>query len=105
MQNKYQDTHAGVLKERSLDESTQGCETTVKRIEGSISHTTHKVAETPSTSHDRFRPSTSGSSSRLSPRSFVNLMFYLKPNCTELAKYIHARANLVFLREAHQEPG
>ncbi|KER29911.1 hypothetical protein T265_13291, partial [Opisthorchis viverrini] len=38
--------------------------------------TTHKVAENPSTAHDRFRPS-SGSSGRRSLRASVNLMFYL----------------------------
>ncbi|KER23154.1 hypothetical protein T265_08887 [Opisthorchis viverrini] len=49
------------------------------------------VAESPSTAHDRFRPSW-GSSDRRSPRVSVNLMFYLKPNCTKLAN-IHSSAN------------
>ncbi|KAG5444263.1 hypothetical protein CSKR_104530, partial [Clonorchis sinensis] len=44
--------------------------------------TTHKVAENPSTAHDRFHPSASGSSGRRSPRVSVNLMFYLNPNWT-----------------------
>ncbi|KER27677.1 hypothetical protein T265_05310 [Opisthorchis viverrini] len=51
--------------------------------------TTHKVAKNCSTAHDRFRPSTSGSSSRRSPRVSVNLMFYLNPNRTVFEKYTH----------------
>ncbi|KAG5453345.1 hypothetical protein CSKR_109359 [Clonorchis sinensis] len=38
------------------------------------------VAENSSTAHDRFCPSTLGSSDRRSPRVSVNLMFYLKKN-------------------------
>ncbi|KER21199.1 hypothetical protein T265_15148, partial [Opisthorchis viverrini] len=41
------------------------------------------VAEDSSTAHDRFRPSW-GSSGRRGPRVSVNLMFYLKQNCTKL---------------------
>ncbi|KER28417.1 hypothetical protein T265_04730 [Opisthorchis viverrini] len=47
--------------------------------------TAHKVAENFSTAHDQFRPSW-GSSGKRSPRVSVNFMFYLKPNCTKLAK-------------------
>ncbi|KAG5447552.1 hypothetical protein CSKR_101326 [Clonorchis sinensis] len=50
--------------------------------------TTHKVAESSSAAHDRFRPSWGSSGSR-NPRVFVNLMFYLKPNCTESAESTH----------------
>ncbi|KAG5441951.1 hypothetical protein CSKR_107983 [Clonorchis sinensis] len=46
-------------------------------------YTTHKVAENSSTALNRFRPSTSGSSGRRSPRVSVNLMFYLNPNWTD----------------------
>ncbi|KAG5441956.1 hypothetical protein CSKR_107988 [Clonorchis sinensis] len=60
-------------------------------------------AENSSTAHDRFRPSTSGSSGRRSPRVSVKLMFDLRPNCTKLAKYTHLQTNLV-LRETHLEP-
>ncbi|KER19717.1 hypothetical protein T265_11586 [Opisthorchis viverrini] len=49
------------------------------------------VAEHPSTAHDRFRPLWC-SSGRRSPRVSVNLMFYLKLNCTKLAN-IHSLAN------------
>ncbi|KAG5443027.1 hypothetical protein CSKR_109334 [Clonorchis sinensis] len=44
--------------------------------------------------HDRFRPPWS-SLGKCSPRVSVNLNFYLKPNCTELAKYTHLLTNLV----------
>ncbi|KAG5447150.1 hypothetical protein CSKR_107956 [Clonorchis sinensis] len=67
-----------------------------------IKHATHKVAENSSTTHDRFCPFWD-SLGRRRPRASVNLMFYLKPNCTELAKYTHLQTNLV-LREAHLEP-
>ncbi|KAG5455082.1 hypothetical protein CSKR_113637 [Clonorchis sinensis] len=60
------------------------------------------VVENSSTAHYRFRFSW-GSSGRRSPRVSVNLMFYLKPNCTKLAKYTHLQTNLV-LRETHLEP-
>ncbi|KAG5441154.1 hypothetical protein CSKR_102750 [Clonorchis sinensis] len=63
--------------------------------------TTHRVAENSWTAHDRFRPSW-GSPGRRSPRVFVNLMFYLKPNCTKLANYTHLKANLV-LRDTRLE--
>ncbi|KAG5452830.1 hypothetical protein CSKR_109003 [Clonorchis sinensis] len=53
------------------------------------------VAENSSTAHDRFRPSTSGSSGRRSPRVSVNLMFYLNPNWTVFEKYTHLQINLV----------
>ncbi|KER21401.1 LOW QUALITY PROTEIN: hypothetical protein T265_15103, partial [Opisthorchis viverrini] len=43
----------------------------------SLQCTTHKVAENPSTAHDRFRPSL-GASGRHSPRVSVSLMFYLR---------------------------
>ncbi|KAG5454470.1 hypothetical protein CSKR_114339, partial [Clonorchis sinensis] len=46
------------------------------------------VAENSLTAHDRFRPSC-GSSPRHSPRVSLSLMFYLKPNCMNLAKYTH----------------
>ncbi|KAG5441431.1 hypothetical protein CSKR_107663 [Clonorchis sinensis] len=59
-------------------------------------YTTHKVAENCSTAHDRFRPSNSGSSGRLSPGVSVNLMFYLNPFCTKFAKYTGRRASLWF---------
>ncbi|KER20316.1 hypothetical protein T265_11099 [Opisthorchis viverrini] len=42
-----------------------------------IRETTHKVAENSSTAHDQFRPSSSGSSGRRSPRVSINLIFYL----------------------------
>ncbi|KER28131.1 hypothetical protein T265_04967 [Opisthorchis viverrini] len=58
--------------------------------------TTHKVAENSSTAHDRFRPSTSGSSGRRSPRVSVNLMIYLNPNSTVFEKYTHLQINMVF---------
>ncbi|KAG5444519.1 hypothetical protein CSKR_101800 [Clonorchis sinensis] len=48
-----------------------------------------------STAHDRSRPFWS-SSGRHSPRVSVNLMFYLKSNCTELTKYTQLQTNLVF---------
>ncbi|KAG5444251.1 hypothetical protein CSKR_104519 [Clonorchis sinensis] len=35
------------------------------------------------------------SSGRRSPRVIVNLMFYLNPNCMELAKYTHVQTNFV----------
>ncbi|KAG5451145.1 hypothetical protein CSKR_102686 [Clonorchis sinensis] len=57
--------------------------------------TTHKFAENSSAAHDRFRPSW-GSSGRRSPRVSVNLMLYLKTNCTELAKYPHLQTNFAF---------
>ncbi|KER32812.1 hypothetical protein T265_01110 [Opisthorchis viverrini] len=47
-----------------------------KRAPFFIKETTHKVAETSSTAHDRFRPSW-GSPGRRSPRVSVNPMFYL----------------------------
>ncbi|KER24309.1 hypothetical protein T265_07995 [Opisthorchis viverrini] len=50
-----------------------------------------KVAENPSTDHDRFQPFW-GSSGRRSPRVFGNLMFCLKASCTKLAN-IHSFAN------------
>ncbi|KER23228.1 hypothetical protein T265_08841 [Opisthorchis viverrini] len=53
--------------------------------------TPREVAENPSTAHDRFHPSW-GSSGRHGPRVSVNLMFYLKPNCTKLAN-MHSFAN------------
>ncbi|KER28408.1 hypothetical protein T265_04723 [Opisthorchis viverrini] len=46
------------------------------------------VAENSSTAHNLFRPSWN-LSVRRSPRVFVNLMFYLKPNCTKLVKCIN----------------
>ncbi|KER26182.1 hypothetical protein T265_06533 [Opisthorchis viverrini] len=55
--------------------------------------TTHKVDENLSTAHDRFRPSWSSLGTR-SPRVSVNLMFYLKPNCTKLAKHTHLQTKL-----------
>ncbi|KER28886.1 hypothetical protein T265_04354 [Opisthorchis viverrini] len=60
------------------------------------------VAENSSTAHDQFRPSWD-SSGRRSPRVSVNLMFYLKSNCTKLAKYTHLQTNLIF-RGTHLEP-
>ncbi|KAG5441027.1 hypothetical protein CSKR_101255 [Clonorchis sinensis] len=63
---------------------------------------THKVAEKSSTAHHRFRPSW-GSSGRHSARVSINLMFYLKSDCTNLAKYTHLQTNLVF-RETHLGP-
>ncbi|KER32973.1 hypothetical protein T265_01064 [Opisthorchis viverrini] len=57
--------------------------------------TTHKIAEYSSTAYDRFRPSTSGSSCRCSPRVSINLMFYLNPNCTVFEKYTHLQITLV----------
>ncbi|KER33449.1 hypothetical protein T265_00753 [Opisthorchis viverrini] len=53
------------------------------------------VAENSSTAHDRLRPTWS-SSGRRSPRGFVNIMFYLKPSCTKLAKYTRLRITLAF---------
>ncbi|KAG5454843.1 hypothetical protein CSKR_112863 [Clonorchis sinensis] len=64
--------------------------------------TTHKAAENSSTAHHQVRPSW-GSSGRRSPRVSVNLMFYLKPNCTNLENYTHLQTNLV-LRETHLAP-
>ncbi|KER22201.1 hypothetical protein T265_14919, partial [Opisthorchis viverrini] len=64
-----------------------------------IKETTHKVAENPSTAHDRFRPSWD-SSGRRSPRVSVNLMFYLNPNWTVFEKYTHLQINLVFTRHS-----
>ncbi|KAG5442271.1 hypothetical protein CSKR_100145 [Clonorchis sinensis] len=58
------------------------------------------VAGNSSTAHDRFRPSTSGSSGRRSPRVSVNLMFYLNPNWTNFDKYTHLQINLVFARNS-----
>ncbi|KER21882.1 hypothetical protein T265_14990, partial [Opisthorchis viverrini] len=60
-----------------------------------IKETTHKVAENPLTAHDRFRPSSSGSSGRRSPRDSVNLVFYLNPNWTVFEKYTHLQINLM----------
>ncbi|KER19918.1 hypothetical protein T265_11422 [Opisthorchis viverrini] len=51
------------------------------------------VVENSSTAHDQFHPSW-GSSGRRSPRVSVNLMLYLKPNCTKLGKYTHLRCCL-----------
>ncbi|KER25632.1 hypothetical protein T265_06923 [Opisthorchis viverrini] len=53
------------------------------------------VAEIEIPSHDRFRPSTLGSSGRHSLRLFINLMFYLTTNSTKLAKYTYLQTNLV----------
>ncbi|KAG5448468.1 hypothetical protein CSKR_101906 [Clonorchis sinensis] len=55
-----------------------------------------------STAHDRFRPSWV-SSGRRSSRVSVNLMFYLNPNCTELAKCANLQTNFI-LRETHLKP-
>ncbi|KER23380.1 LOW QUALITY PROTEIN: hypothetical protein T265_14651, partial [Opisthorchis viverrini] len=55
-----------------------------------------RVAETASTTHDRFHHSALGSSGRRPLRVPVNFMFYLKRNCTKLAN-IHS-FNLVFER-------
>ncbi|KAG5442711.1 hypothetical protein CSKR_108017 [Clonorchis sinensis] len=55
-----------------------------------------------SIAHNQFQPSWS-TSGRRSPRVFVNLMFYLKPDCTKLAKYTHLQTHLV-LRETHLKP-
>ncbi|KAG5449651.1 hypothetical protein CSKR_104117 [Clonorchis sinensis] len=60
------------------------------------------VAENSSTAHDRFH-SAWGSSGRRSSRVPVNLMFYLKPNCTNLVNYTQLQTNFV-LRETHPEP-
>ncbi|KER21641.1 hypothetical protein T265_10085 [Opisthorchis viverrini] len=69
--------HRGTLQ----DECTVICDTNRE--------TTHKVAENSSTAHDRFRRSALGLSGRRSSRDSVNLMFYVKPNCTKSAKYTH----------------
>ncbi|KAG5454454.1 hypothetical protein CSKR_113119 [Clonorchis sinensis] len=58
-----------------------------------VSTATLVVAENCSRAHDWFRPSW-GSSHIRTPRVSVNLMFYLKPNCTKLAKYTHLQTNL-----------
>ncbi|KER22389.1 hypothetical protein T265_14867, partial [Opisthorchis viverrini] len=60
------------------------------------------VAEKSSTVHGRFRSSLD-SSGRRSPRVSVKIVFYLKPNCTDLAKYTHLQTDLV-LRETHLKP-
>ncbi|KER28535.1 hypothetical protein T265_13565, partial [Opisthorchis viverrini] len=52
--------------------------------------------------HDRFHPSC-GPSNRRRPRVSVDLVFYLKTNCTKLAKYTHSQTHLV-LRKTHLEP-
>ncbi|KAG5450330.1 hypothetical protein CSKR_110181 [Clonorchis sinensis] len=39
-------------------------------------------------------------SDRRSPLVFVNLVFYLNPNFTKLAKYTHLRANLVLIGDS-----
>ncbi|KER27771.1 hypothetical protein T265_05260 [Opisthorchis viverrini] len=60
----------------------------------------HKyVAKNSLTAHDLFRPPL-GSSSRRSPRVSVNPIFYLKSNCTKLAKYTHLQTILVFARDS-----
>ncbi|KER26463.1 hypothetical protein T265_06316 [Opisthorchis viverrini] len=61
-----------------------------------IRETTHKVAESSSTVHDRFRPSALGSSGRRSPRVSVNIMIYLNPNWTVFEKYTQLLVNLAF---------
>ncbi|KAG5442301.1 hypothetical protein CSKR_109882 [Clonorchis sinensis] len=58
------------------------------------------VAENSSTAHDRFRPSSSGSSGRRSPRVSVNLMFYLNPNWSVFEKYTNLQINLQLEHEA-----
>ncbi|KER22682.1 LOW QUALITY PROTEIN: hypothetical protein T265_14800 [Opisthorchis viverrini] len=65
-----------------------------------IKETTHKVAENSSTAHNRFRPSSSGSTGRRSPRVSVNLVFYLNPNWTVCEKYTHLQINLVSTRDS-----
>ncbi|KAG5452511.1 hypothetical protein CSKR_103316, partial [Clonorchis sinensis] len=68
----------------------------------------HNVAENSSPTHDRFRPSSSGSSGRRSPRVSVNLMFYLNPNWTDFDKYTHLQIKLLIdesraMGNQHQE--
>ncbi|KAG5445492.1 hypothetical protein CSKR_100980 [Clonorchis sinensis] len=61
-----------------------------------------RFAENSSTAHDRFRTSW-GSSGRRSPRVSVNLMFYLKLNCTKLAKCTHLYTNWVLPGVVHYQ--
>ncbi|KER27458.1 hypothetical protein T265_13789, partial [Opisthorchis viverrini] len=75
----FQKTQSGSLRKHTT------------RMRPSILSTVILVAENPSTAQDWFRPSW-GSSGRRSPRVSVNLMFYLKPNCTRLVN-IQSSAN------------
>ncbi|KAG5442220.1 hypothetical protein CSKR_100194 [Clonorchis sinensis] len=59
------------------------------------SETAHKIAENASIAHDRFRPSSSGSSGRRSPRVSVNLMFYLNPKRTKFGYHTHPHINFI----------
>ncbi|KER24516.1 hypothetical protein T265_07830 [Opisthorchis viverrini] len=68
-----------------------------------LQETTHKAAENSSTSYDRFRPSSSGSSGRRSPRVSVNLMIYLNPNWTVFEKYTNLQINLVFTGDSRSK--
>ncbi|KER23583.1 LOW QUALITY PROTEIN: hypothetical protein T265_14618 [Opisthorchis viverrini] len=77
-----------------VDRMISACCAFMKYIK-SIKETTHKVAKTSSTAHDRFRPTNSGSSDSRSPLVSVNLMFYLNPNWTN---YTHLQSNLFFTR-------
>ncbi|KAG5455325.1 hypothetical protein CSKR_105128 [Clonorchis sinensis] len=74
----------------------------IKPVQLSTECAIHKVAENSSTAHHRFRPSSSGSSGRHSPRVSVNLMFYLNPKWTDFDNYTHFQINLV-LQETHLE--
>ncbi|KAG5453811.1 hypothetical protein CSKR_112380, partial [Clonorchis sinensis] len=56
------------------------------------------VAGNSSTAHDRFRPSSLGSSGRRSLRVSVNRMFYLNPNWTVFENYTHLQINMFFAR-------
>ncbi|KER21323.1 hypothetical protein T265_15116, partial [Opisthorchis viverrini] len=73
--------------QHQLDASIQRHEKQLKQLE--------RVADNSSTAHERFLPSTSGSSVRRNPRVSVNLMFYLNPNWTVFEKYTHLQINLV----------
>ncbi|KAG5452188.1 hypothetical protein CSKR_104288 [Clonorchis sinensis] len=63
-----------------------------------VPDTTHKGVENSSTAHDRLLPSWD-SSGRRNPRVSVNLVFYLNPNCTKLAKYTHSHYAYTMYRE------
>ncbi|KAG5454946.1 hypothetical protein CSKR_105883 [Clonorchis sinensis] len=69
------------------------CTETKNVVDSVQAYLQQKGAENSSTAHHRFHPFW-GSSGRRSPRVSVNLMFYLKPNCTKLAKYTHLHIQL-----------
>ncbi|KAG5454565.1 hypothetical protein CSKR_105465 [Clonorchis sinensis] len=62
-------------------------------------NTTHKIAESSSVAHDRFRPSW-GSSARRSSRVSASLRFWFNPNCTKFDPCTHLHTSLVLMRDS-----